>query len=170
MIFFVPSVTFAVKRLGGLARMRSMNYMAERKVLRVMFLCTGNACRSQMAEGLAREVGKGILSPFSAGLMASGVHPRAVEVMREIGIDISDHRSKEIDFELLHSMDLLITLCSHAERSCPVTPSSVKRLHWPIEDPVWAEGTEAEIIQEFRRARDEIREKITGLVRSLNEQ
>jgi len=134
-----------------------------------MFLCTGNACRSQMAEGLAREIGKGILAPFSAGLMAAGVHPRAIAVMREIGIDISHYQSKEIDFELLRSMDLVITLCSKAERACPVMPSSVKKLHWPIEDPVWAEGTESHIMQEFRRARDEIREKIDELVRSLEE-
>jgi Protein-tyrosine-phosphatase len=105
-------------------------------MLKVMFLCTGNSCRSQMAEGFAREYGKGIIEPFSAGLMASRVHPRAIEVMKEIGIDISGQSSKEIDPELLNQMDVVITLCGHAEASCPMTPPHIKRLHWPIDDPV----------------------------------
>ncbi len=128
--------------------------------MKVMFLCTGNSCRSQMAEGFARVLGRGGIEAHSAGLMAAGVHPRAVAVMAEAGIDISGQRSKEIDPGLLRSMDLVITLCDHAAESCPRTPPSVRRFHWPVKDPVGASGTEAEIMSEFRRARDEIRDRI----------
>ena len=129
-------------------------------MLRVMFLCTGNSCRSQMAEGFARELGKGRIEAHSAGLMAAGVNPRAAAVMREAGIDISGQRSKEIVPELLRTMDLVITLCDHAAEACPWTPPNIQRLHWPIKDPVGATGTEDEILREFRRARDEIRDLV----------
>ncbi len=132
-----------------------------------MFLCTGNSCRSQMAEGLARELGRGLIEPYSAGVMAWGVHPRAVEVMREVGIDISGQRSKEIDKDLLGKMDMLITLCSNAEETCPLTPPHITRLHWPVRDPVGTVGTDEEIMREFRRARDEIKEKMNRLLREL---
>ncbi len=131
---------------------------------KVMFLCTGNSCRSQMAEGFARELGRGLLEPHSAGLMAAGLHRRSIAVMKEIGIDISHQDSKEIDEDLLKTMDVVITLCGSAEASCPVTPPGIKRLHWPVEDPVGTVGTEEEIIREFRRARDEIRLKIEDFV------
>lgn len=137
-------------------------------MLRVMFLCTGNSCRSQMAEGFARELGRGLLQPYSAGLMAAGVHPRAMAVMKEAGIDISGQKSKEIDAGLLETMDIVITLCGNAEESCPYTPPEIRRLHWPIKDPVGTVGTEEEIMREFRRARDEIREKVRELLSSLN--
>ncbi|HTZ17394.1 MAG TPA: arsenate reductase ArsC [Dissulfurispiraceae bacterium] len=130
-----------------------------------MFLCTANSCRSQMAEGIARELGRQIIEPYSAGLMAAGVHPRAAAVMREIGIDISHQQSKEIDAELVRKMDVVITLCGHAEATCPTTPPHVKRLHWPIEDPVGTRGTEEVIMNDFRRARDEIRSLIVDFIR-----
>jgi len=136
-------------------------------MLKVMFLCTGNSCRSQMAEGFAREYGKGIIEPFSAGLMASRVHPRAIEVMKEIGIDISGQSSKEIDPELLNQMDVVITLCGHAEASCPMTPPHIKRLHWPIDDPVGTVGTEEEIMNAFRKARDEIKKRILKFIEEV---
>jgi arsenate reductase len=135
--------------------------------LKIMFLCTGNSCRSQMAEGLAREMGNGLVEPYSAGLMAAGVHPRAITVMNEIGIDISGQRSKSIDEKTLRTMDLLITLCDNAAESCPWTPPEVRRLHWPINDPVGTKGTEEEIMMEFRRARDEIRGKIQKFIATL---
>ena len=137
-------------------------------MLKVMFLCTGNSCRSQMAEGFARDLGKGLIEARSAGLMAAGVHPRAIAVMREVGIDISRQRSREIDPGLLRTMDVVITLCGNAERACPQTPPEVKRLHWPIEDPVGTIGTEETIMREFRRARDEIRVKIQGFIDELS--
>ena len=108
--------------------------MSETKT--VLILCTGNSCRSQMAEGLARHLGKGIIEPYSAGLFVHHVQPGAIAVMKEIGIDISGQKSKNIDEELLRTMDMVITLCGHAEETCPVTPPYIKRIHWPINDPV----------------------------------
>jgi arsenate reductase len=93
--------------------------MPKKSPQKIMFLCTGNSCRSQMAEGFARELGKGIIEPYSAGLVPCFVHPRAIEVMREAGIDISRQKSKGIDEELLIQMDLVITLCGHAINFAP---------------------------------------------------
>ncbi len=138
-------------------------------MLKVMFLCTANSCRSQMAEGLARELGKGLIESFSAGLMAAGIHPRAAAVMKEVGIDITGQKSKEIEEDLMRRMDLVITLCSRAEEYCPRTPSGIRRIHWPIKDPVGTIGTEDMIMNEFRRARDDIKTKIVELVGSLKD-
>jgi arsenate reductase (thioredoxin) len=120
-----------------------------------------------MAEGLAREFGKGIIEIYSAGLMAAGVHRRAIEVMKELGIDILKQQSKEIDEDLLKKMDVIVTLCGHAEEYCPRTPPEIKRLHWPIEDPVGMIGTDDMIMKEFRRARDEIKEKVQALIKDM---
>jgi arsenate reductase len=133
-------------------------------MMKVMFLCTGNACRSQMAEGFAREFGKGIIEPFSAGLIAAGLHPRASAVMKEIGIDIALQKSKTIDEKLLKTMDVVITLCGNAEHSCPWTPPEIKRIHWPINDPVGTVGSEEKIMKAFRRARDEIRARVEQFI------
>lgn len=137
--------------------------------IKVMFLCTGNSCRSQMAEGLARELGKGVLEPYSAGLLAAGVHRRAIGVMKEIGIDISKQKSKEIDEVLLRTMDVVITLCSRAEEACPWTPPEIRRLHWPVVDPVATIGSSEEVMKDFRRARDEIKASIERFVKTLQE-
>jgi len=133
-----------------------------------MFLCTANSCRSQMAEGFAREFGKGLIEVYSAGLFAAGVHKRAIAVMKEIGIDISKQKSKTINENFLKQMDIIVTLCGNAEDSCPWTPPHIKRIHWPIEDPVGTMGTEEEIMNEFRRARDEIKVKILKLINELS--
>jgi len=138
-------------------------------MLKVMFLCTGNSCRSQMAEGFARELGKGLIEAHSAGLMAAGVHPLAIAVMWENGISILGQRSKTIDEQILHSMDMVITLCDNAAESCPWTPPEIKRLHWPIRDPVGTRGTEEEVLRDFRRARDEIKRKIKVFLSTLRE-
>ncbi|MEW6675578.1 MAG: arsenate reductase ArsC [Nitrospirota bacterium] len=134
---------------------------------KVMFLCTANSCRSQMAEGFAKEFGKGLIEVHSAGLMAAGVHKRAIAVMEEIGIDISEQKSKSIDLYLLGQMDIIITLCENAEVACPTTPPGIKRIHWPIKDPVGTIGTEEDIMREFRRARDEIKEKVQKLIEEI---
>lgn len=139
-------------------------------MMKVMFLCTGNACRSQMAEGFAREFGKGIIEPFSAGLIAAGLHPRAVAVMKEIGIDISRQKSKTIDEKLLKTMDAIITLCGNAEAACPWTPPGIGRLHWPINDPVGTVGREEKIMKEFRRARDEIKARTEQFISRIKTQ
>lgn len=139
------------------------------QITKVMFLCRGNTCRSQMAEGFARKLGKGLIEPYSAGLMPAGVvHPRAIAVMKEEGIDISGQGSKGIDPDLLQEMDIIITLCGNAEASCPMTPPSIKRIHWPIDDPAAAVGTEDEVMKKFRKARDEIKNKIEEFVRIIN--
>jgi arsenate reductase len=135
---------------------------------KIMFLCTANSCRSQMAEGFAKEFGKGLIEVHSAGLMAAGVQRRAIIVMKEVGIDISGQKSKEIDEDLLRKMDIIVTLCANAEEACPWTPPSIRRIHWPIKDPVGTLGTEEEIIKEFRRARDEIKEKVKGLIEEIS--
>ncbi len=132
--------------------------------MKIMFLCTGNSCRSQMAEGFARELGRGLVEAHSAGLMPAGVHPRAIAVMKEAGIDISRQTSKAIDENLLRGMDAVITLCDTAAEACPRTPPEIRRLHWPIKDPVGTAGTEEKIMHEFRKARDEIRENIENFI------
>ena len=121
-----------------------------------------------MAEGFARALGKGVIEAHSAGLMAAGVHSRAVAVMGEIGIDISGQRSKEIDPLLLRQMNVVITLCSNAEEACPATPPGVKRLHWPVRDPVGTIGSETEIMNDFRRAREDIRRRIESFLSGLS--
>ena len=136
-------------------------------VIKVMFLCTGNSCRSQMAEGFGHALGREIIEAHSAGLMPAGVNPYAVRVMQEIGIDISGQESKGIDEHLLRQMDTIITLCGHAEQMCPMTPPGLERLHWPIDDPVGATGTEEQILTEFRRAREEIKEKVQEFLSHL---
>jgi len=136
-------------------------------MLKVMFLCTGNSCRSQMAEGVARHYGRGIIEPYSAGLMPVGVNPNAIKVMKEIGIDISGQTSDPIDEELLRKMDVIITLCGNAEASCPMTPPEIKRLHWPIDDPVSIVGTEEEVLRAFRKTRDEIKERILKFIEEI---
>ncbi len=140
--------------------------MTEKK-LEVMFLCTANSCRSQMAEGFARHYVSELLEVYSAGLLATRVHPRAIAVMKEIGIDISGQSSKEMDEKLLRKMDVIITLCDNAEESCPWTPPEIKRIHWPIKDPVGTIGSEEEIMQEFRRARDEIKKNIKDFISGI---
>ncbi len=120
-----------------------------------------------MAEGFAKEFGKGLLKVYSAGLISVGVHRRAITVMKEVGIDISKQKSKTIDENLLKKMDIIITLCGNAEESCPWTPPQIKRIHWPIEDPVGTIGIEEEIMKEFRRARDEIKERIKKLIEDI---
>jgi len=131
---------------------------------KVMFLCTGNSCRSQIAEGLARHYGAGIIEAYSAGVMPVGVHPFAIETMKEIGIDISNQSSKAIDEEELKQMDLIITLCPVAESACMNMPINAKRLHWPIKDPITATGSKEDILEAFRSTRETLKEKILKLI------
>lgn len=127
---------------------------------KVLILCTGNSCRSQMAEGFLKSFDVN-LEVHSAGTApAERVHPKAVDVMREVGIDISDHRPKLIDEFLTGPFDYVITVCDHARETCPVFTGNVKhRLHIGFDDPASATGTDEEILSEFRRIRDEIQNK-----------
>ncbi len=135
---------------------------------KIMFICTANSCRSQMAEGFAREFGKGVIEVHSAGIMSAGVHRKAAEVMRELDIDISGQKSKEIDTGLLQQMDLVVTLCDYAERICSCIPFEVKRTHIPVRDPVGTLGSEEARMNDFRRARDEIKEIVLKLIQDMN--
>ncbi len=135
--------------------------------MNILFLCTGNSCRSQMAEGFARHIGRGQLSVMSAGLEAHGLNPRAAAAMQEIGIDISQQPSTVVDVTMLSSAEIVVTVCDHAKEHCPVVPGHVRQLHWSFEDPAKALGTEAEIASIFRRVRDEIADKVRGLIGEL---
>lgn len=137
------------------------------KKKKIMFLCTANSCRSQMAEGFAKEFGKGLIEVYSAGLMTANVHRRAIAIMKEVGIDISRHTSKLIDEDLLKQMDIVVTLCGNAEEYCPLTPPEIKRIHLPVKDPVGTVGSEEAIMTDFRRARDEIKGKVQKLIQEI---
>lgn len=125
---------------------------------KMLVLCTGNSCRSQIMEGWLRHFGKGEIDVKSAGIETHGVNPRAIKVMGESGIDISLHTSNNIDEYLEESFDLVITVCDHANETCPVFPSSAKKIHHNFEDPAKATGSEEEILNSFRKVRDQIKD------------
>jgi arsenate reductase len=135
--------------------------------IKIMFVCTGNSARSQMAEGFARQLGQGRIEAHSAGMEPSRLNPFAVAAMREKGIDISPQRSKTFDEDLARRMDVVVTVCGNADERCPVLPPEVKKLHWPLEDPAAAKGTDAEILATFRKSRDEIETQVLELTRRL---
>ena len=137
----------------------------------VLILCTGNSCRSHMAEGILRAAAGDILEVCSAGSDPAGyVHPKAVAALSEIGIDITGHTSKHMN-EFLHSdIETVITVCGNADQVCPVFPGQVNRHHWPFDDPAHASGTDAEIASEFRRVRDEIRRVFEAYADSRRDQ
>lgn len=126
--------------------------------LKILILCTGNSCRSHMAEGILRHVAGDVFEVHSAGSQPAGyVHPSAIAVLKELGMDISGHRSKHLDQFLAFGIDIVITVCDNANASCPVFPGMVKRYHWPFEDPPKAARPGEAEIDAFRRIRDEIR-------------
>ena len=130
--------------------------------IRVLILCTGNSARSQMAEGLLRHDGGERFDVHSAGTIASFVRPQAIDAMREVGIDISGHRSKSVDEFLGQEFDYVITVCDNANENCPVFPAQTKRIHWSFDDPA-----ESGDIAVFRRVRDEIRERLREFISSI---
>lgn len=128
---------------------------------RVLILCTGNSCRSQMAEALWESLGQGEWQSESAGSKPSGyVHPLAIGAMQELDIDISANQSKLLDQFRNQEFDLVVTVCDNAKDSCPVFRGAKQTLHWPFDDPADATGTEEEQMVVFRRVRDEIRNRI----------
>jgi len=128
---------------------------------RVLILCTGNSCRSQMAEGWWRALGQGEWEPHSAGSKPAGyVHPLAVAVMQEKGVDLTAAESKALDGFLGRPIDLVITVCDNARESCPTFPGARTVLHWPFEDPADATGTDEEKLSVFRTVRDQIEARI----------
>lgn len=124
----------------------------------VLILCTGNSCRSHLAEGLLRQVAGDLFDVYSAGSKPAGyVHPKAIAVMQELGIDISGHTSKHLSEFLDRKIDTVITVCGNADQACPMFPGQVNRYHWGFDDPAHATGTEEEILAVFRRVRDQIK-------------
>ena len=131
----------------------------------VYFLCTGNSCRSQIADGFLTALGSDKYEVKSAGLEAHGLNPRAIQVMNEAGIDISHNTSDVIDLEILNKADYVITLCGHADEHCPVISNqNVVKWHWGFEDPAKALGKEAEVMIKFREVRDSIKSRIERFV------
>jgi arsenate reductase len=140
--------------------------------LKVLFVCTGNACRSQMAEGWARELHGDRLEPSSAGTDPERVDPRAIVVMREVGVDISGHRSKHVQDSMDEAFDLVVTVCDKASERCPVFPGNVKRLHAGFDDPpdlAAGAASEEAALGHYRRVRDEIRAFVETLPAKLHE-
>jgi arsenate reductase (thioredoxin) len=129
----------------------------------VLILCTGNSCRSHLAEGILRHAAGDILNVQSAGSKPAGfVHPLAIRVMQEIGIDISAHRSKPLTEFLAQEVHTVITVCGHADQACPLFPGQLNRHHWGFDDPAHAQGTEEEILAVFRRVRDDVQRIFIG--------
>jgi len=127
------------------------------QMINVLVLCTGNSCRSQMAEGYIRKFGKGDVNVSSAGIETHGLHPKAIRVMAEDGIDISNHTSVLADKYQKRDFDYIITVCDHARENCPYFPAVGHRLHHDFPDPAKASGSEVEIMDEFRKVRDMIK-------------
>ena len=136
-------------------------------MIKVLFLCTGNACRSQIAEGWAKHLKSDSIEAYSAGVHPIGVHPNAIKIMAQADVDISNQTSDHIDDFGDIDFDYVITLCDNAKQSCPVFSGNAKIIHRPFYDPYFATGTEEEIMAEFRKARDEIKAFIETLPESL---
>lgn len=137
--------------------------------INVLFLCTGNSARSQMAEAFLRKYGSDRYIVYSAGLKPSRVHPMTIRVMEELGYDMSDHRSKHVkEYIGKIRFGYVITVCGHADKNCPFIPGVGTRLHWPFDDPAAAEGSEEERLKKFRQVRDEIKNKIMDWVPVLS--
>jgi arsenate reductase len=131
---------------------------------KVLFLCTGNSCRSQMAEGFLRAYGGDLYEAHSAGTKPSTVSPLAVKVMREVGIDISAQRSKNVTEYLGQHFPLIITVCDNAKERCPIFPGPCIREHWPFEDPAEAIGSQEQRLAVFRKVRDEVGARVRSFV------
>lgn len=135
---------------------------------KIYFLCTGNSCRSQIAEGFAKKYLDDSWEIRSAGVETHGLDPRAVAVMEESGIDISNQTSDLIDLDYFNQSDMIITLCGDAADKCPMIPKESTHLHWDLVDPAKAKGSEAEIRSAFRNTRDEIKKRMIELSQQLN--
>lgn len=133
-------------------------HLDQETMKRVLILCTGNSCRSHIAEAILQVAGEGILDVHSAGSHPTGsVHPMVLAVMNEIGLDVSGHRSKHMNEFLDRDVHTVITVCGNADQACPTFPGQLRRYHWGFDDPAKAEGTDEEVIEVFRRVRDEIK-------------
>jgi arsenate reductase len=134
------------------------------KPFNILFLCTGNSCRSQMAEGWARQLGGSLVEAQSAGIESHGRNPRAIAVMKEAGLDISGQESTQVTDAMLERADLVVTVCGHADEHCPLLPPGTPKEHWPLEDPEKATGSEDGIMDIFRGTRDNIKNRVKDLL------
>ena len=141
-----------------------INFFVDKK-RKIIFICTGNACRSQIAEGLLRNLASDKFSVFSAGSHPSQVHPISVAVMEEVGIDISHHTSDPISDYVDHGIDVVITVCDNAKQVCPVFPGNVEYIHWSIEDPFNGWDFDPLDLDNFRKVREEINLRIKDFLR-----
>jgi len=130
--------------------------------MNILFLCTGNSCRSQMAEGWAKHFAGAGLEIHSAGIEAHGKNPRAIAVMAEAGVDISAQRSTVVTPAMLEAADLVVTVCGHADEVCPALPPGKRKIHWPLSDPAKATGTEEDIMRQFRATCEEVKNRVLG--------
>jgi len=144
-----------------------MSSSSEKEKLKVLFVCTGNSCRSQMAEGWARHLKSDVIEAYSAGVWPAGVSSRAAAVMAEAGVDISSQRSKHVDDLLDIDFDYVITLCGNAREQCPVFGGKARLVHVPFEDPTMLMGSPEQIMAAFRQTRDQIRTFIETLPESV---
>jgi arsenate reductase len=136
----------------------------------ILILCTGNSCRSHMAEAVLRAAAGDVVLVHSAGSKPAGyVHPKAIQVMREIGLDISGHTSKHMKEFMATPVTTVITVCGNADQACPIFPGQVNRHHWRFDDPAHATGTDEEVLAEFRRVRDEIKKVFAAYGAGLRE-
>ncbi len=135
--------------------------------MNLLFLCTGNSCRSQMAEGWAKQFAPAGWQVESAGIERHGKNPRAIAVMQEAGVDISAQESTQVTDAMIESADVVVTVCGHADEQCPVLPAGTRKEHWPLDDPARVSGDEEEIMAVFRATRDEVRERVQDLIARL---
>ncbi|MCP4612579.1 MAG: arsenate reductase ArsC [Planctomycetes bacterium] len=142
---------------------------SDKEKIKVLFLCTGNSCRSQIAEGWASHLKGDIINVYSAGIRPIGVSPRAIKVMAEEGVDISSQKSQSLDEFSEIDFDYVITLCDNAAENCPVFSGQVKVFHSPFEDPYFASGSEEDIMETFRKVRNEIRGFIEEMPNNLKD-
>ena len=136
-------------------------------MLNILYLCTGNSCRSQIAEGWTRQLGGDRVDVQSAGIEAHGKNPRAIKIMQEAGVDISSQESTIVTEDMLNLADVVVTVCGHADEQCPLLPPGVKKVHWPLTDPAKATGSETAIMNEFRATRDDIEMRVRDLLSHL---
>lgn len=134
------------------------------EITNILYLCTGNSCRSQIAEGWTRRLGGDGVKVESAGIEAHGKNPRAIAIMKDADIDISDQESTIVDSGMLERANIVVTVCGHADEQCPALPATAKKIHWPLSDPAKATGSEAEIMSEFRATRIEVEKRVRDLL------
>lgn len=133
---------------------------------KVLFLCTGNSCRSQMAEGLLRDMGGDLYEVYSAGVEPSKVHPMSVLVMDELDIDIRNQTSDNVDLYLNEGIDVVISVCDHAAQTCPTFPGDVKRIHWSTKDPFHGWDVDESKLPDYRKTRDELKNRIAWFIQT----